>query len=73
MKPTIPWSWAGRACECQQRSFHRTHGAAKRRQSSNMEVENGGDDQDDLQLVNRLSESRSPYVSPHCVASADDE
>lgn len=34
-----------------------------------MEVENGGNGQDDLQLVNRLSESRSPYVSPHSVAS----
>ena len=29
----------------------------------------GEDDRDDLQLTNRLNESRSPYVSPHSVAS----
>lgn len=34
-----------------------------------MEVENDENGQDGLPLVNRLSESRSPYVSPHCVAS----
>ena len=30
-----------------------------------MEIENGGNGQHDLQLVNRLNESRSPYVSPY--------
>lgn len=33
-----------------------------------MEVENEGNGEDDLQLVNGLKESRSPYVSPHCDA-----
>ena len=34
-----------------------------------MESENGGNGRDDLQLVNRLNESRSPYVSPDGAAS----
>ena len=32
-----------------------------------MAVENGGNGQEVVQLVNRLNESRSPYVSPHTV------
>lgn len=34
-----------------------------------MEVENGVKGENDLRLVNRLDESRSPYVSPYCVTS----
>ena len=34
-----------------------------------MEVENSANGQDDLHLVNRLNESRSPYVSPQPVVS----
>lgn len=64
VRPTTPRSWAGRASECQKRPFHQTHGAPKVCQSSAMEVENGRNGQDDLRLVNRLNESRSPYVSP---------
>ena len=37
--------------------------------ASSMESEIGVNGQNNLQLMNRLNESRSPYVSPHCVAS----
>ena len=37
--------------------------------ASAMESDIGVNGQDYLQLTNRLNESRSPYVSPHCVAS----
>ena len=36
--------------------------------ASTMEMDIGENGHDDLQMINRLNESRSPYVSPRCVA-----
>ena len=47
------------------------HITPKSRESSVMEIENVGNGQHDLQMVNRLNESRSPYVSPY--GGSDDE
>ena len=54
-------------------SILQLHEVPKKRQSSDMASamgsEFGVNGLYTLQLVNRLNESRSPYVSPHCVAS----
>ena len=44
-------------------------GAKSSTMASATQVETGGHGQGNLQLINRLNESRSPYVSPHCVTS----